>query len=165
MVLNAVRTMMGFRRRAGRALVFVLALPAMIVASSSAEVIVIHSHGEHASHHHAMTLRDLDHGHHDHPRSPDDGQRDFARADTALDDSGAFLIVPRTPITAGDSRPTAMRTTDRLCFDAAPPSDSARTAGAAFNPYGGCGSNITAPALRAERIVVGILLGNHALLL
>ena len=165
MLLNATRTMMSFRRRAGRALVFVGVLPALILASSPTEVIVIHAHGDHPSHPHAMTLHALDHGHHDHRHSPDEGQCDPARAEAALDDSGTLLIVPRTPITAGDSRLAAMRVAVRLCVHAASPFDPAAAADAAFNPHVGCSARITAPALRAERIVVGILLGNHALLL
>ena len=165
MLLNATRTMMSFRRRAGRVLVFVGVLPALILASSPAEVIVIHAHGDHPSHQHAMTLHDLDHGHHDHSHLPEEGERDLAGTEAALGDSGTLLILSRTPITAGDSRPAAMRAADRLCVDAPTPFSPALATDAAFNPHGRCRSHVTAPALRAERIVVGILLGNHAMLL
>ncbi len=149
-------------RRVSRFSVAMSVLPAVMLSPLTAPALVIHDHHGHDTHGHAVTLCDLDH----HSENPDHRHEKHDHDGLPVEDEGSsILIVLDIPEALPGARAyasgtvvasgigVALRTlvTNRCMVDVDPfPVGSRRTLG---------------DILRADGLVTGILLTNHALLL
>jgi len=153
------------RQRAGRASVLLLTLPTLVWAPAAAEVILIHTHGDHSFHPHAVSLDEIEHRHPDQPRA--DGATGHASLTCEPDpeDPHTILIVPKVPVAVASVRLASGRALVDTPVSSPLPCGGVVCSVTVAGPHFCWCSRSSVGIPRADRTLDSILLSNHALLL